>query len=50
MKKRIVRSHRTGKEKLFTRDSYGEARSADGELTLWKFVAEGGLSVTVFND
>ena len=44
-----VRSPRTGEERLFTLDSCGETRNAEGELTSWKFVG-GSVTVVVFND
>lgn len=46
----LVRSHRTGEERLFTLDSCGETRNAEGELTSWRFLGEGGVTVIIFND
>jgi hypothetical protein len=45
----MIRSPRTGQERLFILDSCGETRNAEGELTSWKFVGE-AVTVVVFND
>ena len=45
----LVISPRTGETRLFTLDSCGETRNAEGELSSWKYTSE-DVTIIIFND